>query len=117
MLRCLIIIIMCINGSKVTFGIELEFVNGDSDAIARELYDLGNMQATLQCRDIIRAERQGNGYLNEMDLFQEADSVEKLISPVLTDTPETWQQIETICQVARAAWCHSPIPIRAVMCI
>ena len=30
-----------LNGSDLTFGIEMEFVDGDSNAIARELYDMG----------------------------------------------------------------------------
>ncbi|WP_283697469.1 hypothetical protein [Clostridium perfringens] len=34
-----------LNGNTSTFGIELEFVGGDADAIARELYDLGIVSA------------------------------------------------------------------------
>lgn len=89
-----------LNGSDITFGVELEFVDGDSDAIAAELYDMGIC---------------GNNFMQEYHDFRDADkwTLEEdasvtcngwggeLVSPVLTDTPETWATIEKICDVAK----------------
>lgn len=90
-----------LNGSDITFGIELEFINGDSAAIARELFDLGICQRPYMegyhSRSIPgkwKVERDGS----VTDIRNRGGEI---VSPVLRDTPETWRQIETICEVAR----------------
>lgn len=89
-----------LNGSDITFGIELEFVRGNSDAIARELYNLGIVGTPRMI--------QYHGYSdpNKWKLERDGSVTDgsrggELVSPILTDTPETWRQIETICEVAR----------------
>lgn len=89
-----------LNGSNNTFGIELEFVGGDADAIARELYDLEicayNYRVGYHSPGVPgkwRLERDGS--------VSSGTGGGEIVSPVLKDTPETWRNIETICEVAK----------------
>lgn len=89
-----------LNGSNVTFGLELEFVDGDSDAIAAELYDLG-----IVGHDYMIPYR-GRGVSGKWKLEKDGSVTRgrrggELVSPVLQDTPETWRNLQTICEVAR----------------
>lgn len=89
-----------LNGSNITFGIELEFVDGDSNAIARELHSLGICSSPTM--EQYHSSRSPGRWVLERDgSVTRGGRGGELISPVLTDTPETWQQIETICEVAR----------------
>lgn len=89
-----------LNGSNITFGIELEFVNGDSNAIARELHSLGICSSPAMER--YHSSRAPGKWVLESDgSVTRGGRGGELISPILTDTSETWQQIETICEVAR----------------
>ena len=89
-----------LNGSNITFGVELEFVDGDSDAIARELHSMGICSSPSM-------QRYHSARIPGMWVLERDGSVTRggyggeLISPVLCDTPDTWRQIETICEVAR----------------
>lgn len=89
-----------LNGSSNTFGIELEFVDGDADAIARELYGLGIVghprRVSYHARNI-----QGKWKLEYDGSVCSGSKGGELVSPVLTDTPETWRTIEKICEVAK----------------
>lgn len=89
-----------LNGSNITFGIELEFVDGDSDAIARELHGLGICSSSAMQGYHSRREP-GKWVLESDGSVTRGRRGGELISPILTDTPETWGQIETICEVAR----------------
>lgn len=89
-----------LNGSRNTFGIELEFVGGNADAIARELYQLGI------CSHDRRLPYHSTGVSGKWRLERDGSvssgsSGGELVSPVLTDTPETWRAIEKICEVAK----------------
>lgn len=89
-----------LNGSSVTFGIELEFVGGDADRIAKELYDLGI------CAYDHRVRYHAPGVPGKWKLERDSSVSSgsqggELVSPVLTDTPETWRAIEKICEVAK----------------
>ncbi|MEW9124929.1 MAG: amidoligase family protein [Thermotaleaceae bacterium] len=89
-----------LNGSENTFGIELEFVDGDADAIARELYHLGI------CSHDRRLGYHSQGVPGKWKLEKDGSVSDgprggELVSPVLTDTPETWRTIEKICEVAK----------------
>jgi hypothetical protein len=89
-----------LNGSDISFGIELEFVAGDSNAIARELYELGICSApTMQ--GYHSSGTPGKWKLERDGSVTEGRYGGELVSPILKDTPETWQQIEKICEVAR----------------
>jgi len=87
-----------LNGSMNTFGVEIEFINGDPNAIARELHELGicgsDRQTGYHSRTVDerlwKVERDGS-----------LPSGGELVSPPLTDTPETWQTLEKVCEVAK----------------
>lgn len=89
-----------LNGSNITFGVELEFVGGDSNAIARELHRLGICSSPFM-QNYHSSRVPGMWVLERDGTVTNGDSGGELISPVLTDTPETWHQIETVCEVAR----------------
>lgn len=89
-----------LNGSNITFGIELEFVNGNSDAIAMELHAMGICSSPSMQR-YHSARMEGKWILESDGSVTSGRRGGELISPVLTDTPETWRQIEKICEVAR----------------
>lgn len=90
-----------LNGSDVTFGIELEFAGGNADAIARELYDEGI------CSDPQRLGYHRRSSNSELWKLESDSSVSRgsqggeLVSPILKDTPETWRNIEKICEIAK----------------
>ncbi|NCF00589.1 amidoligase family protein [Emergencia sp. 1XD21-10] len=89
-----------LNGSNITFGIELEFVQGDSDAIAEELYEMGI------CGNSLMSGYHGRRVPGKWALERDGSVTSgnrggELISPILTDTPETWRTIEKVCEVAK----------------
>lgn len=89
-----------LNGSPITFGIELEFVNGDSNAIARELYNLGI------CGNSSMSGYHGRRVPGKWTLERDGSVTSggrggELISPILQDTPETWRTLQTVCEVAK----------------
>lgn len=91
-----------LNGSDITFGIELEFVNGNSNAIAQELYGMG-----LCCQPSMVRYHSANIRVPGKWILEADGSVTngnrggELVSPVLRDTPQTWRDIQRICEVAR----------------
>lgn len=89
-----------LNGSKITFGVELEFVGGNADAIAGELYDLGicahDSRVGYHSPSV-----EGKWKLERDSSVSMGDGGGELVSPVLRDTPETWHNIQTICEVAK----------------
>ncbi|MCX0356212.1 amidoligase family protein, partial [Clostridium perfringens] len=89
-----------LNGNTNTFGVELEFVGGDADAIARELYDLGIVSAPRRLNYHSRGEA-GKWKVERDGSVSLGITGGEIVSPVLKDTPETWRQIETICRVAK----------------
>ncbi|WP_415348395.1 amidoligase family protein [Clostridium perfringens] len=89
-----------LNGNTSTFGIELEFVGGDADAIARELYDLGIVSAPRRLNYHSSSEA-GKWKVERDGTVSLGITGGEIVSPVLKDTPETWRQIETICRIAK----------------
>lgn len=89
-----------LNGSDITFGIELEFVNGNSNAIARELYEIGICSSPHMERYHSTGEP-GKWKLERDGSVTSRSRGGELISPILTDTPETWRTLETVCEVAK----------------
>ena len=89
-----------LNGSRNSFGIELEFVGGNADAIARELYQLGicgyDQRVRYHAPPIA-----GKWKLERDGSVSSGAGGGELVSPVLYDTPETWRTIKTICEVAK----------------
>lgn len=89
-----------LNGSSNTFGIELEFVDGDADEISRELYGMGIVghprRVSYHARSV-----SGKWKLEYDGSVCNGSKGGELVSPVLTDAPETWRTIEKICEVAK----------------
>lgn len=89
-----------LNGNNITFGLELEFVNGNADEIASELYRLGI--CAYDNRVGYHAEGVPGKWKLERDgSVSSGSSGGEIVSPVLRDTPETWRTIEKICEVAK----------------
>jgi len=86
-----------LNGSNNTFGVEIEFSGGDRAAIARELYERGLIPEPRQVS--YHANRQPGMWSFETDASVRDGG--ELVSPVFRDTPETWRQIEEVCEVVR----------------
>ncbi|MFT8349213.1 amidoligase family protein [Clostridium saccharoperbutylacetonicum] len=90
-----------LNGSDITFGVELEFVGGNANAIARDLYNEGI------CSDPERLgyhRRSSNPNLWKLESDSSVSSGSQggeLVSPILKDTPQTWRNIERICEIAK----------------
>lgn len=89
-----------LNGNTSTFGVELEFVGGNADSIARELYDLGIVSHPRRLGYHARTEA-GKWKLESDSSVSSGSGGGELVSPVLSDTPETWRQIKVICDVAK----------------
>lgn len=87
-----------LNGSTNTFGLEIEIVDGDMNKIAQELYDLGicgsNRQLGYHSRGV-----EGKWKLERDSSL--GSSGGELISPPLTDSPDTWRTIKKVCDVAK----------------
>lgn len=94
-----------LNGNNTTFGIELEFVNGNSDAIARDLYREGICAYPEMIGYHSRSHPSVPGkWKMEYDGSVSNRSTRRggeLVSPILSDTPETWKTIERVCEVAK----------------
>lgn len=89
-----------LNGSQNSFGIEIEFVGGNANAIANELYRLGI------CAFDHRVHYHARGVPGKWKLESDGSVCSgseggELVSPVLKDTPETWRAIEKICEVVK----------------
>ncbi|WP_283699256.1 amidoligase family protein [Clostridium perfringens] len=89
-----------LNGNKSTFGVELEFVGGDANAIARELYNLGIVSSPRRLGYHSRSEP-GKWKLERDGSVSDGDTGGEIVSPILKDTPETWEQIKVICDIAK----------------
>ncbi len=89
-----------LNGSNATFGIELEFSGGNADAIASELYGLGicayDSRVPYHARGVA-----GKWKLERDGSVSSGQGGGELVSPILQDTPQTWRDIEIICEVAK----------------
>lgn len=88
-----------LNGNDLTFGIELEFVGGNPDAIARELYREGICAYPERVR-YHAPSVEGKWKLERDGSVSDGSGGGELVSPILRDNPETWQQIERICEIA-----------------
>jgi hypothetical protein len=79
-----------------TFGVEVEFDGGDPHAIARALYDAGLSASPNQ--EAYHSSRRSEGMWT---LERDATVTGEVVSPVLRDTPETWDQLQRVCEILR----------------
>lgn len=90
-----------LNGNDSTFGIELEFVGGDANAIARALYDLGIVSDPQRLGYHARQTDKTKWKVERDGSVSDGPCGGEIVSPILKDTPETWRQIEVICEVVK----------------
>ncbi|MEN8907178.1 MAG: amidoligase family protein, partial [Clostridiales bacterium] len=86
-----------LNGSNNTFGVELEFIGGDPNQIANELYQLDICGYDRQVH--YHAPSISGKWKLERDVSLPTGG--ELVSPPLKDTPETWRNLEKVCEVAK----------------
>ena len=82
------------------FGIELEFVGGNRQAIAQDLYDEGLIPAPRQAyyhSDPTVRMTHAQGWKFETDCTVDGE----IISPVMYDTPETWENVAKVCEIVK----------------
>jgi hypothetical protein len=77
------------------FGVEIEFDGGDRQAIARDLYDAGLIPQPRQTP--YHSARTEGMWAFETDCTVDGE----IISPVCFDEPETWAQLQQVCEIVR----------------
>ena len=80
-----------------TFGVEIEFDGADPHAVARAFHEAG-LAATPHMQAYHSSGREAGKWVVEHD----STVTGEIVSPVLRDTPETWEQLERVCQILRA---------------
>ena len=79
-----------------TFGIEIEFDGANPTAVARAMYDAGLASSPRQ-ESYHSRHRQPGMWTVETDATVSGE----VVSPVLRDTAETWDQLERVCSILR----------------
>jgi hypothetical protein len=77
-----------------TFGIEIEFDGANPNAVARALHEAGLASSARQ-EPYHSTSRVPGKWTVEHD----ATVAGEVVSPILQDTPETWAQLERVCQI------------------
>lgn len=93
---------VCSPESGRGFGVEIEFDLGSSrrvstERIARELYDEGLTTVPYQQGYHTNAASGYQSWTFENDVTVDGE----IVSPVLHDTPESWEQIEKVCNIVK----------------
>ncbi len=81
-----------------TFGVEIEFDGGDQAEIARRLYQEGLVDRPHQVGYHASQRGRSGRWSFERDASVTGGEI---VSPVLRDSPETWRQLERVCEVVR----------------
>ncbi|MHB8156814.1 MAG: amidoligase family protein [Desulfocucumaceae bacterium] len=89
-----------LGGSENTFGIEIEFTGADINTVARELHAAG-LVSTPRRGGYHAARTPGMWAVERDGSVSDGDIGGEVISPVLRDTPETWRQLERVCEIVR----------------
>jgi hypothetical protein len=79
-----------------TFGVEIEFDGADPNAVARALYDAGLCGSPNQ-QGYHSGGHQPGMWTVERDVTVSGE----IVSPVLTDTPQSWEQLQRVCEILR----------------
>jgi len=79
-----------------TFGVEIEFDGADPNVVARALYDAGLVPSPHQ--QPYHGPRQEGMWALERDVTVTGE----VVSPILRDTPESWEQLRCVCEILQA---------------
>lgn len=89
-----------LNGFNGTFGIEIEYIEGQSDEIAKKLYELDLCPHIKMMRK--KVTKGYNKWKVEIDRSVTNGRLGgEIISPILVDNPQTWNEIKLICNVIK----------------
>jgi len=80
-----------------TFGIEIEFDGADPNAVARALHEAGLASSARQ-----EPYHSSSRVPGKWTVEHDATVAGEVVSPILQDTPETWAQLERVCQILQA---------------
>jgi hypothetical protein len=80
-----------------TFGIEIEFDGANPNAVARALHDAGLASSARQ-----EPYHSSSRVPGKWTVEHDATVAGEVVSPILQDTPETWAQLERVCQILQA---------------
>src|SRR2546428_6999171 len=80
-----------------TFGIEIEFDGANPNAVARALHEAGLASSPRQ-----EAYHSTSRVPGKWTVEHDATVAGEVVSPILQDTPETWAQLERVCQILQA---------------
>ena len=83
-----------IGDTNQTFGIEVEFDGANPTEVARAMYDAGLASSPRQ-ESYHSRHRQPGMWTVETDATVSGE----VVSPVLRDTPQTWDQLERVCSI------------------
>ena len=79
-----------------TFGVEIEFDGADPNAVARALHAAG-LSANPTQEGYHSGRRQEGMWTVERD----ATVTGEIVSPILTDSPQSWDQLQRVCEILR----------------
>jgi len=80
-----------------TFGIEIEFDGANPNAVARALHEAGLASSARQ-----EPYHSSSRVPGKWTVEHDATVAGEVVSPILQDTPETWAQLERVCQILQA---------------
>ena len=80
-----------------TFGIEIEFDGANPNAVARALHEAGLASSARQ-----EAYHSSSRVPGKWTVEHDSTVAGEVVSPVLQDNPETWAQLERVCQILQA---------------
>jgi hypothetical protein len=79
-----------------TFGIEIEFDGADPNTVAQALYEAG-----LGSGPNVEGYHSQHRIEGRWTVERDVTVTGEVVSPVLRDTPETWTQLERVCELLR----------------
>src|SRR5207248_9132878 len=79
------------------FGIEIEFDGANPNAVARALHEAGLASSPRQ-----EAYHSTSRVPGKWTVEHDATVAGEVVSPILQDTPETWAQLERVCQILQS---------------
>src|SRR5438045_1811217 len=80
-----------------TFGVEIEFDGANPNAVERALHEAGLASSARQ-----EPYHSSSRVPGKWTVEHDATVAGEVVSPILQDTPETWAQLERVCQILQA---------------